>query len=244
MDVHPTCVIDDGAKIHDDVTVGPFTIIGPDVEIGPGVTIGSHCVLGEQTPAAEGPLVIEGDAVIRSHSVFYAGSTFKPGLRTGHYVTSREGMRVGRDFQLGHLGELQGDAVIGDYTRFQSRVAVGKNSQIGNFVWLYPWVGLTNDPTPPSDGPYLGPVVEDYAVVAVNSILLPGVRIGEGALVGAHSLVTRDVGPDRFVTGSPAEDKGPASRFKRNGEPAYPWRRHFHRGYPKDVVDRWIAETQ
>lgn len=241
--IHDTALVSPSAELADDVTIGAFTLVHADVRIGAGTVIGSHCSIGEPTPLATSPLTIGAGAHIRSHSIVYTGSTFGPGLATGHRVTIREGVRAGARLQVGTLSDLQGDVAIGDDVRMHSNVHVGKESRIGSYVWLFPYVVLTNDPTPPSEGPYVGPTIEDFAIVATMTTVLPGVRIGRGALVGAHSNVTRDVGEDRLVVGSPAEDRGPTSRVRlADGSPAYPWRRHFHRGYPEDVVAGWVAE--
>jgi serine acetyltransferase len=86
-------------------------------------------------------------------------------------------------------------------------------------------------------------VIEDFAVVAAASVVLPGILIGRGAVVGAHSTVTRDVEPERLVVGSPARDMGPAAAVRgADGVPAYPWRTHFHRGYPGAAVEAWQRE--
>lgn len=66
-----------------------------------------------------------------------------------------------------------------------------------------------------------------------------------GALVGAHSSVSRNVAPDTIVVGSPAKEMGQTSHIKLKNEdktPAYPWRCHFHRGSPSDVVQKWQQE--
>jgi serine acetyltransferase len=113
-------------------------------------------------------------------------------------------------------------------------VHIGQRSRLGSFVFIYPYVVLTNDPTPPSDI-LVGPVVEDYAQIAVMSVVLPGIRIGRHALVGAHSLVARDVPDFMLATGSPAKNvkdvREIASR-SGSGEPHYPWPNRFSRGMP------------
>lgn len=77
------------------------------------------------------------------------------------------------------------------------------------------------------------------------SIVLPGVTIKKGALVGAHSSVNKDVNPDSVVVGSPAKFICGTEKIKLkdgSGNHAYPWRRHFHRGYPEAAVAEWIKE--
>jgi acetyltransferase-like isoleucine patch superfamily enzyme len=188
--------------------------------------------------------VIGAGALVRSHSIFYEGSTFGERLVTGHRVTVREGTEAGVNLQIGTLGDIQGTCRIGDYVRFHSNVHVGQHSTVGNFVWIFPYVVLTNDPHPPSEV-MRGVTLEDYVAVATMSLVLPGVRIGRGALVGAHSSVSRDVDADTVVAGAPAKPVCHTADIKLrdgSGLPAYPWRRHFHRGYPDTVVEQWLAE--
>ena len=148
--IHLTAHIDPGAKIGSDVEVGAFTIIHENVVIGDRTKVGSHCELGISTPLGDGsPLKISKDSLIRSHSVFYESSIFGDGLITGHDVNVRENTSAGKSFQIGTMSEIQGDCQIGDYVRFQSNVFVGKKTVIGSFVWIFPYVVLTNDPTPP-----------------------------------------------------------------------------------------------
>ena len=123
-----------------------------------------------------------------------------------------------------------------------SKIHMGKGTKIGNFVWVFPCVVLTNDPCPPSNL-FFGVTIEDYAVIAAKALILPGVNIGTHSLVGAHSLVKNDVLPYQVVAGYPARRICDTSTIKLkdgSGGNAYPWPRHFHRGYPKCVVDEWV----
>ena len=243
--IHTTALVSPRAQLGEGVSVGPYTIVHDNVEIGDGCIFGSHCEIGHPAPRAEGrPLVIGRGANIRSHSVFYQGSIFGEGLATGHRVTVREGTEAGLNLQIGTLGDIQGTCRIGDYVRFHSNVHIGQHSNIGDFVWIFPYVVLTNDPHPPSEV-MSGVTLQDFVAVATMSIILPGVTVGRGALVGAHSSVSRNVEPDTVVAGTPGKFICQTQDIvlkDGSGRPAYPWRRHFSRGYPDDVVARWLAE--
>ena len=246
IQIHPTAIISPLAKIDSNVTIGAFSIIHPNVEIGSNTIIESHCEIGCPTKLSDGrPLVISEGSLIRSHSVFYEGSTFGEGLVTGHRVTVRELTVAGKNFQIGTLGDIQGHCIFGDYVRTHSNVHIGQAAVIGNFVWIFPYVVLTNDPHPPSDV-MIGCRIEDYAAIATMSVILPGVTVGEGALVAAVSSVGQDVMPHTVVGGTPAKFICDTHKIKRrdgSNEPAYPWTTHFHRGYPKEIVERWLADA-
>ena len=242
--IHLSALIHPDATIAADVVVGPFTIVEAGVVIGAGVRIGSHCHLGVVTAlTGDRPLTIGAGALIRSHSIFYAGSTYGDGLSTGHRVTAREGISAGARLQLGTNCDLQGNATFGTDVRLHSQVQINHGTRVGDFVWFFPGVTTLNDPRPPSEG-LEGVVIEDFAAVAARALLLPGIRIGRGALVGAGALVNRDVPDAMIAVGHPARVMGHTDsiRLRASGRPAYPWRRHFHRGYPPEIVARWQAE--
>ena len=246
LSVHPTAIVHKDAVIGSGVVIGAYTIVHKNVCIGDGSVIGSHCEIG--CPAHHssdgGTLIIGKNSYIRSHSIFYEGSSFGDNLVTGHRVTVREKTKAGRAFQIGTLSDIQGHCEIGDFVKFHSNVHIGQHSKIKSYVWMFPYVVLTNDPHPPSNV-MMGVVVEEYVAIATMSIILPGVTIREGALVGAHSSVSRDVEPNTVVAGSPAKYVCETSQIKLkdgSGLSAYPWRRHFHRGYLPETVAAWIAE--
>jgi len=241
--ISPLARIDPGARIGIGVSVGDYSIVHGNVDIGDGTTIESHCVIGYPTTLAEGiSLSIGPNALIRSHSVLYAGVSIGEGFSTGHHVVIREKSLLGRNCQIGSYSELQGDLTIGDFSRTQSSVFLPKHTTIGKAVWLMPRVTLTNDPHPPSNLSHMGVRVDDYAVLAACSTVLPGIIIGTRSLVAANSLVTRDVRPDTVVAGIPARERGSTHDIllrDGSGQSAYPWMRHFHRGYPRELVEEW-----
>jgi acyl-[acyl carrier protein]--UDP-N-acetylglucosamine O-acyltransferase len=244
--IHPSAIVADEAEIHESVEVGPFTIVHRNVVIEKGTKIGGWCEIGVPTRLGDGsPLFIGCDGLVRSHSVLYESSTLGPGLITGHHVCIRELTKAGRGLQLGSNGDIQGHCIIGDYLRTHRGVHIGQGSWIGNFVWMFPDVLLTNDPTPPSDE-LVGPKVHDYAVLCAKATLLPGVVIGKDVVVGAHTLVNINVPPGMLVTGSPAKVRCKASVLRLQKDPstrAYPWRTRFHRGYPDEVIAAWKSEA-
>jgi acyl-[acyl carrier protein]--UDP-N-acetylglucosamine O-acyltransferase len=244
--IHPSALISDQATIADNVEIGPFTIVHDHVHIGEGSVIGSYCELGVKSPLAERQDLFIGDrSLIRSHCVFYAGSSFGPNLVTGHRVTVRENTKTGCNFQIGTLGDIQGHCVVGNHVKCHSNVHIGQLSRIGDYVWMFPYVVLTNDPHPPSES-LVGCLIEDFAVISTMSVVLPGVCIGRGALIGAMCLVRQDVPPDTICVGVPGRNVGQTDKIRNRmtGEPAYPWRRHFHRGYPADIVEEWVKEFE
>jgi acetyltransferase-like isoleucine patch superfamily enzyme len=242
--IHPSSYVSPSAILGNGVEIGPFSVIHENVVLGDRVKVEAYCELGIATPLGDGtPLFIGEGSLIRSHSVFYESSSFGPGLTTGHRVTVREKTIAGAGFQIGTSSEIQGDCHVGDYVRFQSNVFVGKKTTIYNFVWILPYVVLTNDPTPPSNI-LMGCTIEDYASVAASSVVLPGVTVGHHALVAAQACVTKNVPPNMIVAGVPARVIGKASDVKLrdgSGKPAYPWTQHFSRGYPASIAEHWMS---
>lgn len=244
MTISTTAIVSSKASIGTNISIGDYTIISDNVIIGDNVTIQSHCLIGQPTPLSDSrPLVIGNDSLIRSHSIFYEGSRFGQRLMTGHRVTVREKIIAGENLQIGTLSDLQGHTKIGNYVRFHSSVHIGQQSFIDDFVRIYPYTVLTNDPHPPSSV-VIGVRIHKYAIIATMCCILPGVQIGENALVGAGSLVKDNVEPETVVVGVPAKYLCKICDIKlRDGsdQQAYPWMRHFHNGYPKDITDEWTS---
>jgi acetyltransferase-like isoleucine patch superfamily enzyme len=237
--ISKTSIIHDGAIIGENVSIGDFSIIHSNVVIDDNVVVGSHCVLGSYSEeAALKTTHIGRDSVVRSHSVIYEDVEIGESFNTGHHVTIREKSVIGRHVQVGTLSDVQGDCSIGNFTKLHSNVHIGQGSKIHEFVWIFPYVVLTNDPHPPSNI-RIGCEVKSFAVIATMSILLPGVKVGVGALVGAHSRIARDVENEELVAGNPAKSLGKVQMILlRDGSSrqAYPWVHHFNRNYPADIA--------
>ena len=244
MSIHPTAIVSDKAIVGANVKIGAYTIIYDNVEIAENTVIEAFCEIGVSNHLSGGEILYIGaNSHIRSHSIFYEGSVFLESLVTGHRVTVREKIKAGKNLQIGTLSDLQGHCEIGDYVRFHSNVHIGQKSKIGNYVWIFPYVVLTNDPHPPSDT-LLGVTVKDFAVIATMSVILPGAIISRGCLIGAHSSIKGITEEDMIYAGSPAKKICSTTKIKLHDKSgsAYPWRKHFHRGYPEELVKQWMSE--
>lgn len=229
-------------KIGKNVRIGDNTIIYDNVIIGDDTIVCNNCVLGEplnsyySDPNYENPpLIIGASSLIRSHSIFYAGSTFGDFLQTGHRVTVREYTKADTHCSFGSYTDIQGFCKIGHYVRMHSYVNIGQKSEIGNYVFLYPFSVLTNDPTPPSNT-LVGVKIGDYSQITTGVVMLPGAVIGANCLVGANSTVEGKFEDDSFISGSPAKrvctlSKAPLFDIETRKR-HYPWPFHFKRGMP------------
>jgi acetyltransferase-like isoleucine patch superfamily enzyme len=149
--------------------------------------------------------VIGRNAVIRSGSVIYCDVTIGDQFSCGHNVVIREQTRIGNGVSVGTASVIEGRTMIGDEANLQSLVYIPTGTTIGNRVFIGPNTVLTNDRYPPTRiGGLQGPVIMDGASIGANVTILPGVRIGEGALVAAGTVVTRDVPPRKLAIGTPA----------------------------------------
>jgi len=242
------------AKIGNNVRIGDNSIIYDNVVINDNTIISNNSVIGEplndyysDNDYKQPVTIIGSNSIIRSHTIIYAGSTFGINFQTGHRVTIREYSFFGEYCSVGTLSDIQGYVKVGDYCRFHSNVHIGQKSKIGNYVFIYPYVVLTNDPHPPSEV-CLGASIGDYSQVAVHSILLPGVKLGKHVLVGANSTVNKNFDDYSLVIGSPAKNVTDVRKIinKENGKSHYPWPYSFERGMPWEHIgyDNWLESNK
>jgi UDP-3-O-[3-hydroxymyristoyl] glucosamine N-acyltransferase len=235
-----TADVSERAQLGENVTIGHGTIVHDNVVIGDNTRIDEFCVIGNDTGASQPPLTLGAHSRIRSHSVIYEGSTFGDRLETGHHVLLRAGANVGVNFRIGSYSSLEGAMNIGDYCRFQGGVQAGPGSQLGDFVWIFSNVVLTNDPLPPSH--LFRPVtIEDGAVVALGAMTLPGCHIGKGSFVAAGARVSTQIPAGVFVTGDNTI-AGPVTKLMDlQAGTRHPWMRHFADVFPDDAQSRISA---
>lgn len=246
------CIIGNNVILGNDVYVDYNVIIRDNVVIKEHGTIGARSVLGEYLADFYAdryneyhPLLIGANALIRSETIIYGDNAIGDNFQTGHRVTIREKCKIGKNVRIGTLSDVQGYCEIQDYVNMHSNVHVGQKSVIKKYVWLFPYVILTNDPNPPSMT-LMGVTIEEFAVVSTGSIILPGITIKSGSLVGAGAIVTKDIEEGMVAIGNPAKMRCSVEKIVDNvtGEKIYPWRYTFDRGMPWHGIgyDKWKQE--
>jgi acetyltransferase-like isoleucine patch superfamily enzyme len=184
--------------------IAPNVMLGANVVIDPSATVG-HPPRGKAI--GELPTYIGDGAVIRANAVIYAGVTIGSAFQCGHGAMIRENNVIGDNCSVGTNAVMEPGNRIGDRTRIHSGCFL-ENVTLGNDVFVGPNVVFTDDPHPPCvecTHTVGGATVEDGAAIGANSTLLPAVRIGAGALVGAGSVVTKDVEAGMVYAGNPAK---------------------------------------
>jgi acetyltransferase-like isoleucine patch superfamily enzyme len=166
-------------SIHETATIHPNVTLGEDAQVGAYVIIGEP---PRGREPGEVPTVIGPGAVIRSHTVIYAVS-------------------------VGTGSVIEHHVIIANSVRIHSQAFIPEMSVLGEGCWIGPRVCVTNakyplSPTVKND--LIGATIEPGAKIGANSTLLPGVRVGADALVGAGSVVVRDVEAEAVVVGNPA----------------------------------------
>jgi UDP-2-acetamido-3-amino-2,3-dideoxy-glucuronate N-acetyltransferase len=129
--------------------------------------------------------------------------------------TNLYGCSIGAGTRVGPFVEIQRGALVGARCKIQSHTFVCDGVEIGDEVFVGHGVVFVNDKRPRAtteegtlqteeDWTLLPTVVERRASLGSGAVVLGGVRIGEGALVGAGAVVTKDVEPGEVVMGNPA----------------------------------------
>jgi UDP-N-acetylglucosamine acyltransferase len=189
--IHPAAIVEPGARLADDVSVGAYAIIGPHVEIGPGTTVGPHAVITGHTRIGAGNRIFQfvsiGDV---PQDKKYAGETTR--LEIGDRNTIREfctincgtvqggGVtRVGDDNWIMAYVHIAHDCVVGD------RIIMANNAQLAGHVQL-------------GDDAILG------GITGVHQFC----RVGAHSITGVSSVVLQDIPPYVVASGNPAQPHG------------------------------------
>ncbi|MBI2167215.1 MAG: N-acetyltransferase [Candidatus Omnitrophica bacterium] len=187
---------------------------GVEIEIAKGAVIDEDVILGY--PAARTltsrRVRIGLGAKIRSGSVIYQGVTIGDDFETGHHVIIREENEVGDSVRIWSNTVIDYGCRIGNGVKIHTNVYIPQRTVIEDEVFIAPGSTFANDKYPVSDD-LRGPWLKRGVRIGVNVTVLPGVVIGENALVGAGSVVTKDVPAGAVVFGNPARVAGTAEEI-------------------------------
>lgn len=185
-EIHPTAVIDSGAKVADDCSIGPYCVIGPHVSLGEGVKLHSH-------------VVIDGRTTIGARTQIYPFSSIGQPPQDLKYKGEPSELHIGcdnliREHVTMNPGTEGGGMVtqVGDGCLFMPGSHVAHDCRLGNHVIM------ANNAT------LAGHVVlEDHVIMGGLSGAQQFVRIGRNAIIGAMAGAKSDVIPFGMVMGRP-----------------------------------------
>ncbi|GLO47651.1 acyltransferase [Pseudomonas putida] len=130
------------------------------------------------------------------------------GTRVWQFVVIMKGAQIGRNCNICAHTLIEGDVVLGDNVTVKSGVYLWDGTRIADDVFIGPNATFTNDAMPRSKvypEQFNGITLERGASIGANATLLPGVVVGEYAMVGAGAVVTKNVPPYAVVVGNPAK---------------------------------------
>ena len=185
--IHPTALIDAGAELDTDVSVGPYTVIGPHVRIGAGTTIGAHCVI-------EGHTTIGRDnRIFQFNSLGAVPQDKKYGGEPCELVIGdRNTIREFCTFNIGSPGDV-GVTRVGDDNWIMAYVHLAHDCQVGNHTIFA------------NNSQLAGHVqVGDWVILGGFTVVHQFVRIGAHSMTAMCSLLFADLPPFVMCQGQPA----------------------------------------
>lgn len=185
--IHPTAIIAEGAKIAENVKIGPYCVIGQDVEIASGAELKAHVCVDGCTSIGEGTVIYPFASIGSApQDLKYAGEKSK--LIIGKNNTIREHVTMNPGTESGAM-----ETRVGDNNLFMMAAHVAHDCVVGSNVIM------ANNAT------IAGHVhVGDYAIIGGLSAVHQFVRIGDHAIIGGMSGVENDVIPFGRVKGERA----------------------------------------
>ena len=196
------------------MSASPFEL-GDHVRLGDGCEVDPGVILGYSTGRriADVTLRIGAGARMRAGTVIYAGSTIGAGLETGHNVVIREENAIGDHLNIWNSSTIDYGCTIGHGVKIHCNVYVAQFTILEDDVFLAPGVTVANDPHPLCGLCMRGPTIKRGARIGVNVTLLPHITVGEGAFIGAGSVVTRDIPAHTVAYGNPARPVRPVAEL-------------------------------
>ncbi len=193
------------------------TVIGENVTVLPGAVLGRPPVstkaqvrkAGAQLP----PLVIGDNCVIGANAVLYRGTIIGANTLVGDTACIREQVRIGDSCIIAMGVTINYNTTVGSRVKIMDNSHITGNTLVEDDVFISLLVGSANDNsmgreaatnTPLERRDRRGIVIRRFARIGEGAMLLPGIEIGENAVVAAGSVVNRPVPPRTVVFGAPA----------------------------------------
>lgn len=157
------------------------------------------------------------DCFVHESSYVDEGCRIGKGTKIWHFSHIMAGCVIGEDCNIGQNVVVSPDVVLGRNVKIQNNVSVYTGVRCEDDVFLGPSMVFTNVINPRSHvsrkAEYRPTLIRRGASVGANATIVCGHEIGEYALIGAGSVVTRDVPPYALMVGNPARRRGWVSRY-------------------------------
>lgn len=196
-------------------------------KIGEGSRIMDYTIIGMVSRKNTGNGAIIGkDCVIRNHNCIYEDVIIGDDFQSGGLTQIREDVKIGNNCKVGTLCTIEIGAAIGNHVNIQGHCNIGEWTKIEDGVFVGPMVIMATDFK--MDGNIRPATIKSGARIGSNSTIVGGVTIGEGVIIGAHSVVTTDIPPFTIACGIPAR---PVKKVSEEDV------RLFQKNMMKDKVD-------
>ena len=135
------------------------------------------------------------------------------GTKVWHFCHIQSGAKIGKNCSIGQNVNIGPNVIIGDNVKIQNNVSVYEGVTIEDDVFLGPSCVFTNDLTPRAKFPkgkekYIKTLIGKGASIGANATIICGNTIGQNAMIGAGSVVTKDIPDSALAYGNPAIVKG------------------------------------
>ena len=212
------CIVGAGAKLGRGCRVGNHVVIHDGTVIGDDVRIDDHATLGKRPMRAANsattkeqelpPLNVGDTCIVGTGVVLYRGAKIEAKVLMADLSTVRENVSVGRGTIVGRGVTIENFCTIGRFCKLESECYLCAYSTLEDRVFIAPGVVTSNDNfvgrTQERFKHFKGVTVRRGGRLGAGSVTLPGIVVGEDALVAAGSVVTKDVPPRKIVVGTPA----------------------------------------
>ena len=205
-----TLIKGENVIIEPNVQIGRYVRIYDNVIIKSGTIIGDFVQIGYKELQNNNITLIDEDVRIRSGAVIYHNCKIGRGSSIGHNSVIRENTIIGDNTYIGALVMMEGDTIVGNYCAINAQCHITKYSSMGDFTFFGPSVVSTNDNNMAhkrqGHGQNMkGFTIDKYVRVGGGTIFLPGVSLGEGCIIGAQSIISKDIPAYKVAYGSPAK---------------------------------------